>query len=228
MYKPMPYLCMGISRLFGGIAFLAASYEMFDMLNNKWHLGVKHLMELSSAGGKAYGALTISMIVGLVALVIGQGIGASIRVKNENLACQITITWHYLANTSIIWFLMAPSVTVITMGKAQSKVFFMTFGDDFFIVTLIIAAIGGILISLSLTLSGWITAHRNQLLGMLLSRLLPIIIGITMGIFQFSGFGLPIFGGVIIGFVLPHVLIPICASMWRKDMIRRNPTYIDM
>lgn len=226
--KPMPYLCMGLSRLFGGIAFLIVAFGMFNKLNDKWDLGIKHMIDISSVGGKAYGALALSIFVGLIALMIGQIFGASIKVKNENLACHITITWHYVAITSILWLFMASVPIAITLGKVQSKIFFESFGDAFFITAFIIAAIGGMLISLAMAISGRIGLKINQALGRILSRILPIIIGIVMGIFQISSFGFPIIGGVIIGFILPYLLIPIASIMWRKDMARRDPSYIHL
>jgi len=228
VHKPMPYLCMGLSRLFGGIAFLVVSFGMFNKLNDKWDLGIKHMMDISSTGGKAYLALVLSMFVGLIALVIGQIIGASIRVKNEDLACHITITWHYVAITSLIWLFMAPIPIAITLGKVQSKVFFESFGDAFFIMAFIVAAVGGMLISLAMTISGKVGLKIDRGLGNLLSRMLPITIGIAMGIFQLSSIGFPIIGGVIIGFMLPYLLIPIASIMWRRDMARRNPAYIHL
>ncbi len=225
MVKTKPYLCMGISRFLGSVGFLVCSYKIFQILNEKWELGINQLIDVSSAGIKGYGAFALSIIVGLFGLIIGQIIGASIPVKSDKLACNITIAWHYLANTIIVWSLLATTATSIILGRDIAKEFFTIAGNTYTIITVIIAAIGSQLIFLSLGISGRISLSGNLELGTSLARLLPLTIGVGMGILQFWIFGLNVFMGIAIGFFLPFILIPICAKMWQKDMLMRNPIY---
>ena len=103
------------------------------------------------------------------------------------------------------------------------KQFFYGPGENFFYTSVLVATIGGQLINWSLTLSGYIIHSGNIPLGQLLARQMPLFISVLMGVIQFSYYGLSLVLGGFAGFIMPFVLIPICAKMWRKDTMMRGP-----
>ncbi len=218
--KPMPYLCMGLSRFIGGVFFLFIGFTVFSYLNKAWQLGVEVMMDVQKIGPKGYVAIVISVIAGLIGLLIGQVIGAAIKIRSDALSEHLTIGWHYLANTTLIWLFLSGVSVSMSLGKSGTESFFYGQGRNFFTTVIIIATIGGQLISWSLYFSGTIIRSGNPL-GRLLSRILPIFIGVLMGIIQSSYYGLSIIFGAIIGFILPYILIPISARLWRKDSMMR-------
>jgi len=218
----MPYLCMGLARFIGSIFFLVLALITFYYLNDKWELGVQRLIDLDELGAKGYGAMVIATAAGLVGLLIGQAIGSGIRVKNNNAASIINISWHYLANTTIMWMILSGIAVSLNLGQ-MVKQFFYGPGENFFYASVLIATIGSQLINWSLTLSGRIIRSGNISLGRLLAQLLPIFIGVLMGVIQFGYYGLSLVLGGFAGFIMPFILIPICAKMWRKDTMMRGP-----
>ena len=169
--KPMPYLCMGLSRFFGTVFFLSVSFAVFSYLNKAWQLGVEVMMNIAKIGPKGYVAIIISVIVGLIGLLIGQGIGAAIKIRSDALSEHLTVGWHYLANTIIIWLFLSGISVSINLGDGVES-FFYGQGRNFFTTVFIIAAIGGQLISQSLRFSGVIILSGNPSLGRLLSRII--------------------------------------------------------
>ncbi len=219
--KPMPYLCMGLSRLIGGIFFTVFGLILFYYLNDKWELGIQNLGDIQKLCAKSYAAMIISIIIGLIGLIIGQVIGAAIKIKSDSLAEHITIGWHYLANTTIIW-LMFNGVSVFLILGEETKFFLQGIGKNYFLTVFIIAAIGSQLIVWSLYVGGKIINSGRVSFGEFLTKTLPIAISITMGVFQFKMYELNILPGILCGFILPFILIPISAQMWRKDSMRRR------
>ncbi|MCX6823547.1 MAG: hypothetical protein NT085_00260 [candidate division SR1 bacterium] len=217
-----PYLCMGLSRMFGGALGVFALIFVFDWLNTSWNLGVHQIIDIQTVGGKAYGALAIAGVAGFIAAIIGQGIGASIKVRNDNLAAAITAYWHYTANHVIAWFLTIPVGFTLLLGKENVKVFFTATADTFMYLFFALAMINGVLVCLIITISGNMMSKNNPF-GLLLARLGPIIVSAGCCSLIFLLYELPPYPGIVIGIVLPFILIPICANMWRKDMTRRDP-----
>ncbi|TSA44504.1 hypothetical protein D4R51_03680 [bacterium] len=212
---------MGLSRFIGSIFFYAVGLAVFSYLNDAWQLGVEKMGDIQKIGAKGYGALIIAMVTGLIGLVIGQSIGGAVRIKSDNLAEHLTIGWHYLANTSIIWMILNGIGVSLALGNTAEN-FFYGRGEDFFITAWIMAAIGSQLISWSLFISGRINLSGNSSLGNFFARALPILVGVSMGVVQFGMYDLNILFGGVAGFILPYILIPVCANMWRKDSAMRN------
>ena len=227
MYKPMPYLCMGISRFFGGIGFLIGSIGTFNYLNGKWELGIRQMIDISSVGVKGYLALGLAIFAGLILLIFGQILGASIPIKNDDWANRITILWHHIANMSIVWIPASCFAVFVALGRETSEFFFRQESNDFIIIALIIAVFGGTLTFGVMGKAGKMIMRGNPA-GRPYSRIGPIAVGLMMGYAQLSFFNLPVLAGLVVGLILPYIVIPITSVMWRKDMIRRDPKYIDL
>ena len=217
-----PYMCMGLVRTMGAILGVLTLLFVFDWLNKSWNLGVHQIIDIQTVGGKAYGALAITGVAGLIAAIIGQGIGGLIQVKNDNVAAGITAYWHYIANHSIAWFLTIPIGFTLLLGKENVKVFFTATGDTFIYLFLALAAINGILVCLIITISGNMMRRSNPL-GALIARLGPIVLSVVCCSLIFVLYDLAPYPGILIGVIMPFVLLPICSNMWRKDMAKRYP-----
>lgn len=212
---------MGLVRFIGSIFFLAFSLKTFSYLNNEWGLNVKILMDLQYLSWKGYGAFFISMIAGLIGLVMGQIIGMEIKIENDELAEQLTIRWHYLANTNIIW--LALSGAALSLSKMNYLQFFAeTSGKSYFYVAIAVATVGSQLIVASFGFSGRIIKNIDTQFGSILSIALPIIIGVLMGGIQSYMYRLNLLVGIIVGLILPFIMIPISIQMWRGDMMMRK------
>ena len=217
-----PYMCMGLVRTIGAIFGVLTFLFVFEWLNKSWNLGVHQMIDIQTAGGKAYGALAITLVAGLITALIGQGIGGSIKVKNDNVAAGITAYWHYVANHSIAWFLTIPVGFTLLLGQENVKVFFTVTGDTFMYLFFGLGALNGILVCLIITISGRMM-NRGNPLGVLLARLGPIALSVACCSLIFMAYDLPPYPGIMIGVILPFILIPICSRMWRKDMAKRDP-----
>lgn len=217
-----PYMCMGLARTIGSILGFLALIVVFNWLNRKWNLGINQMIDFQTIGSKGYGALALAGVAGLVGAIIGQVIGGSIPIKNENLASAITGYWHYIANYSIAWFLTIPVGFTLLLGKENVETFFTSTGETFAYFFLGLAAINGILVCLSLIVSGNMMSRGNPL-GALIARLGPIVVSAACCSLIFLLYDLPPYPGIVIGVIMPFILIPISSNMWRKDMARRNP-----
>jgi len=216
-----PYMCMGLVRSIGAILGVLTLLFVFDWLNKSWNLGVHQIIDIQTVGGKGYGALAITLVAGFIAAVIGQGIGGSIKIKNDNVAAAITAYWHYIANHSIAWFLTIPIGFTLLLGQENVKVFFTATGDTFMYLFFVLAAINGILVCLIITISGNIM-NRGNPLGVFIARLGPIVVSVVCCSLIFVLYDLPPYLGILIGVIMPFVLIPMCSNMWRKDMAKRG------
>lgn len=214
-------MCMGLVRTIGTIFGFLAFLLVFNWLNKSWNLGVHQMIDIQKVGGKGYGALAITGVAGFIAAIIGQGIGGSIKVENDDVAAGITAYWHYIANHSIAWFLMIPVGFSLLLGQENVKVFFIATGDAFMYPFFGLAAINGILVCLIITISGNMM-NRGYPLGELIVRLGPIAVSVVCCSLIFMLYGLPPYPGILIGVVMPFILIPICSNMWRKDMANRD------
>jgi hypothetical protein len=217
-----PYMCMGLARIIGSILGFCALLFVFNWLNQKWHLGINRMIDMQTIGTKGYGALALAGVAGLIGAIIGQGIGGAIKVKNDSVAAAITAYWHYIANYSIAWFLTIPVGFTLLLGKENVKAFFLSTGDSFTYLFLALGAINGILVCLTMSISGNMM-NRGNPLGELIARLGPVVVSAACCSSIFVLYALPPYPGIVIGVILPFILIPICSNMWRKDMINRNP-----
>ncbi len=217
-----PNLCMGLSRFFGGIGFLIVSIMVFKWLNQAWDLGVTDIAVMKDLGTKGYVAMFLSIGAGIIGLFIGQGIGASIKVKSDNTASTLTIAWHYLANVSIYWMLASTIAAGIMLGQS-GEVFFRQHGTAFFISGLIISAVGSQIICAAFNVGGRMLQIGNPS-GNLIIIFVPLVVGVGMAILHFGLFDISPWIGIFFGFLMPFIVIPITASMWRKDMASR---YLD-
>jgi hypothetical protein len=212
---------MGIARFFGAVLSLCAAYWVFTYLNGEWSLGVQRLVDFKEIGAKGYGALAISLVAGFVGLLIGQGIGGAVKIDSDDLATHLTVSWHYLANTTIYWMLAGSFAVSVALGDSAES-FFSQHADEFFIRGLVISAVGGITIA-------WVNyfaaqvAQRGNPLGILIIKLFPIAAGITMALAQLSPYRINSIPAMVAGFILPFVIIPLSGKMWRKDMLLRSP-----
>lgn len=212
--------CPAIGRFIGFIGFGIFGWGSFYLFSRAFNFG---LVSWQAMGAKGGFFLLVSIVIGIIGLLIGQGIGFSIKIRNDNLAEIINGMWHYLANGSIIWFLLSIIALSITIGRDNMK---LLFSPENFLVPIIIiyliAAVGSEVTYLCMLFSGNVGLHYDRAVGDFFSRILPIVTGIAMGVVQFKGFGLPTIGGIIIGFIFPYIFIPITAHTRRKDMALRE------
>jgi len=211
---------MGISRFVGSICFLLAAYYIFTWLNGAWDLGVEKIIDMKGLGAKGYGAFILSIVAGLIGLVIGQGIGGSIKIKNDNLAIHLTVIWHYWANTSIYWMVASMFTANIILGQS-SDYFFKNYANEFFIVGLVLSAIGSQFIVWVNFFAGRMMMRGNPL-GVPIIKVFPIVVGFMMAFLHFGMFGINPVLGIAAGIILPFLIIPISGNMWKKDMLLRN------
>jgi len=219
--KTNPNLCMGISRLFGSIVFLIVSIWVFSYFNGVWKLGVEELIDIKDAGAAGYGALAIAIVAGLIGLLIGQGIGTSVKISSDDLATHITVGWHYLANTSIYWVLASSVAASLVLGDS-AEYFFQRNANEFFITGLVLSAIGSQVIVWG-NFIGVQMMKRGNPFGVFIIKVFPIITGVMMAVLHLGAFGINPVIGIAAGFILPFIIIPMCAKMWRKDMLLRDP-----
>ncbi|MFA7717298.1 MAG: hypothetical protein WC875_01110 [Candidatus Absconditabacterales bacterium] len=223
--KPNPLLCMGLARLIGGILFLAVSLPIYYWLKNRWHLNLETFMDLKTIGWPAYKVIGIALAAGLVAMIVGQAIGASIKIYDDEVAVVITIYWHYIANGSIVWFMISltPPAIYFWYDKELIKIFYENSGKNFPYWGFLFGALAGILIGLAMKFGGKKIRDSNSInQAWFLIKVAPYIITIIIAYIHYNIYGLPGYLVIVPAILFPYILVPISSYMWQKDMRRRG------
>jgi len=220
-----PYLCMGLARLIGGILFLAISMPIFYWLKSSNHLAIDYILDIQNIGWPAYKVLGIAFIAGFVGMVIGQGIGASIKIYDDDVASRITIYWHYTINGLIIWLLGANAFLSLSMGynKELIKLFYFTGGQNFGYWSLLFGALAGFLTVIAMGIGGRKMRYGySEHSGLFWVKVVPYIVAFLISYIHFQLYDLPGYLVLLNGFIFPHILIFVSAYMWKRDMRMRG------
>ena len=222
-----PFICMGLARLIGGILFLVVSMSLFYWLNDLWQLNVRHMIDIQTIGWPAYKAFGLSCLGGLIALIIGQGIGSNIKIWDDDVSTHITVYWHYTINGAIIWCLASNAAASVSFhgDKDLLKAFYLGEGEDFLYWSLLFGGIMGALICTTL----YFGAKKMQRsyypgpgLGLFMIKIVPFLITMGLAWVHFNLYGLQEFTVIMFGLIVPWLLIPITAHLWKRDMRLRG------
>jgi len=215
----------GLMRFFGGAGFLVLGLGFFYKGNQWFGLGLDlPAISLAGLGGKGILLLLGSMLVGLVGLLIGQGIGASISVKSDKVSFALDNLWHYGANSVVIWSMFSSMTISMSLGKEAAQALVVSFGPWEF--ALAIAGAGlivGWTIAFQLYVVVEFLAQRGMTeLATLLARLFPLATCLFVSVVQSLFFGVNLLWGVGVGFFAPFLIIPLSIHTRGKDEERRR------
>ncbi|RLI97874.1 MAG: hypothetical protein DRO99_02180, partial [Candidatus Aenigmatarchaeota archaeon] len=218
------HISFGLMRIFGSIAFISLGLLSFYKGNEWFGVGIDvDKVMLAEFGWKVTVLLLVSIIIGLVGLLLGQGIGASIPVRNDRVCWWIDTLWHFVANTSIIWFFATMVVMGISLGNDGSKKVVTSAGSWQFAI--LIAAIAA-LTALGMVFQLYVVVELFARHGMrdfasTLSKLFPPATCITVAVLQSLMLGVHVAWGVLMGFLVPFIIVPMSMSMRDRDQMRR-------
>jgi hypothetical protein len=106
--------------------------------------------------------LIVCIVAALVGGVVGVGIAAGIRVTSDRVDYGINAVWQYLANGSIVAFLLWSLILVKLFGKDGSKHFVQDQGQlRAFLATIGISAVACVIVGTILAIAGRIAPNRR-------------------------------------------------------------------
>ena len=123
------YPCPGIYRFAGMVSFLIVSVGLYYA--GTWLFGLKPLIWAAPAWTTKHVILiTVCIIFGLLAALIGSAVATTIEVRSERINNLFIILWQYLANTSLIWMTGVGLAMTISLGQQAAKVAVIQFGME--------------------------------------------------------------------------------------------------
>ena len=209
-----------LMRTCGCIGFLLLGLGSLHLGNKILNLDLSiWMLSWSDLGAKGIGLIILALILALVGNIIGLGIGAGIEVRSEKVDFVISSFWHYVANGSILWFVVWVMYLTKTIGKENAKQFSENVGELPWICMFVIPMAGFLLMAGLLLLIGLLNDRHKP---MLLSCLIPSIpIAMAMSYIQLHLFGLTGHSWMVMGLIMPVVLIPFCTFMIVRDKFQR-------
>jgi hypothetical protein len=213
---PSPPLC----RLCGAIGFTAGGLVVFYGATAL--LGVERdFMGAGEWGFKEIAALGGSLLAGILCGLLAFGLGASVEVRSENRNHVFAVMWHYLANGSIIWFLLLALVLTKALGQAGTKQLFDQLGSLYSTFAIVVTgAVGSLTFAGVLLLTGQVKYKRKPKLFPCFLLTLPV--SIVMGYVQFWLLGVSTGFWLIISVIFPLALVPFSAIMVSRDFRQRR------
>lgn len=220
-----PFVCMGICRFLGTVGFFGCSTAAYRALGSSWNLPTNPftVTDYSALGRTGAVALGMCAAAGFLGLTLGQVAGSSVRVKGNDLSLRLNVFWHCVANGSMVWLLYAGAVTALTIGdKSRIRSFAQDHGAEFFWSSWAIALIGSAVIA---AVVGQLLTRRNRCdqAGEIAMLILPLAVGIPMGLAESQLWDLSWPGAVIMGFVFPLSVTQVSSGMWERDQASRMP-----
>lgn len=220
---PMPHLCMGLSRFLGNIGYFTVAVGLFKYLAAHWGYSFEIVGEAWEAGGKGKALVLLPAFAGFLGLAIGQGIGASIKIKSDRVSMKINVLWHLFANGQIGWIALSLTLMSASLRDKSAGIAFMKQqGIQYSLSAVLVAAIGSSLVAFIMwpfVLNPLRQRDERWRVG---TMLFSLLVGVSMGIAQASMWGLSIPFGAVFGFLLLLFLIPVSSSMWTKDQAKRR------
>ena len=210
-------LSMPLVRFFGSLAFMIFGLGSFLILGTKY-LGFSYnelMNPFHGLGGKGVGLLIMSLTIGVVgAIAVGWPIGAMIKMYNERTKQIVSLLWHYGANGSAGWAFISFSALFLTVGQAGMEEMYLSIGTmGLSIVLLGIGMLGGWFVGFLIML----TKGKH-----LLSSILPIAVGLSMGFLQSKVLDVPYYFEMIAGFIYPFFLIPVSNRTMKRDLTEKD------
>jgi len=218
----VPDLCVGLCRFLGTLAGLAASLGLFKVLAGRWGYSFETVGQAWQAGAKGKALLLFSGLAGLLGGLIGQSVGASIRIKNDQVALRINVLWHLIANGQIGWIGSALALLTLTMRDKNATIAFMKLhGLRFGLSAMLISAVGSTF--LAPVIWAFLASPRrlrdeSWRAGV---TVISFSVGISIGLLQSHLWGLSMPRGAILGFLFGLFLIPASSHMWQRDQQMR-------
>jgi hypothetical protein len=208
-----------LMRFIGSIGFITLGLGMFYLLQHIFMIN-PDIWHSSKWDLKFIALLIVSFIVGVLGGLFGVFLGAAIQVKSERVNHSLSVLWHYLANSVIIWlFFWALSLNKIYGTKI--KLFMENVGECYFtILTVSIVTLGSLLIGAILLMTGAMKEHAKPNFFMCVALSLPLTL--AMGYFQYFFLGVHSKLWILTGLLLSIAVHPISVYTINRDKIQRH------
>ena len=176
-------------------------------------------------GLKGMELFVVSLFSAITGFAIGAIIGSHIEIRNQNALNILNTFGIFCMNGLFIWTLISSTIFHWAIGIKEIENWVYDFGPfRFYLFLFGIGLFGSLLVSLMSMLGRKMvfSGHESRLPLILL---LDIIVGLCTGIVQSIIFDIHIFFGIVIGFLFPLVLIPICSYTITKDELGRKTRF---
>jgi hypothetical protein len=178
--------------------------------------------EAWEAGPKGKALVLLPAFAGLLGLAIGQGIGASIKIKSDRLSMKINVLWHLFANGQIGWIAFSLALMSATLKDKSAGIAFMKQqGIQYSLSAVLVAAVGCSLAAFIMWPFVLNPLRRRDDGWRAWVVLLSLLLGVSMGIVQAIIWRFSIPFGAVFGFLLMLLLMPVSSPMWERDQARR-------
>lgn len=211
-----------LMRFCGAVGFTTLGLGSLYLGNKILNLNLSFwMLSWSDLGVKGIALVVVAFFIAIIGMLIGNGVGISIRVESKKTDFVISTLWHYVANGSILWILLWVMYLTKTIGRENAKEFAESVGALPWICLLVIPIAGCLLIAGSLLLIGLLNDRHKP---MLLPCLIPSVpIAMMMGYIQLYLFRMQgILWVIATGIILPVILIPFCTFMIMRDKFQRE------
>jgi len=215
-------ICYGLTRLVGAGGFGIAVVMVFFVAHSAFGVSFENTSSFNDLSRRQIVVAVVATVAGLLGLLIGQGIGASMPVRNDRTSELIDSLWHISANTVIVWIPAAGLLLGLAMGREAMAAFWQSQGllEMIWLWCLLPMTAGLVMASLLWFALQVLPDFGGGPVVLVLSRLSPLVVFGLGGIHAASRLGLAYAWGLPLA-LLPIVILPLSAQTMKKDRDRR-------
>lgn len=215
-------ICYGMMRAGGAIGFGAGVGSTLYVAYAQFGVALGHVTSFSEMTRQQIVVAVIAVFAGLIGLLIGQGLGASISVRNDRTSQSIDAFWHFSANTVILWIPVSGLLFGLVKGREAVTQFWQTHGyAEMMFLGFLLPMAAGLGIALLLWFSVEIVPRvAGPLAAFVLTNVSPYVICGGCGVYAASELGLAPGWGLSLA-LLPIIVLPVSIQSMRNDKNRR-------
>ncbi len=212
-------------RFWGSIGFLSVALGIFYGVNRGLELGVDPMDPFEATHRTTAIVLVVaSTVAGLIGLVIGQAIGASIPVRSDKIDAAICCVWHFAANGSILWMATTAACLTFSLGQDGAKALVQAHGPYSFAA--LVFAIGlptaVVIGAMHFGLGRFLFRRALEQTAAILPLLLALLAGGAAGLLQSWILKIGLVPGLLTGVMFALMLVPVSSGMLMSDLQRSS------